>query len=76
MEQEHDGEEVALVEQGKASLLYPNNLKNWEFGKEGPQNLHSERGAIAERQGPSENANCEVHLTWPKPGSSGCFGIY
>ena len=55
--------------------LYRNNLKNREFGKEGPQNLHSERGTIAERQGPSENASSEVNPTQPKPDSSGCFGI-
>jgi hypothetical protein len=37
--------------------------------------LHSERGTIAEKQGPSENANSEVNLTRPKTDSSSCFGI-
>ena len=55
--------------------IYRNNLKNRDFGKEGPQNLHSERGTIAERQGPSENANSEANPTLPKSDSSGDFGI-
>src|SRR5579862_9131184 len=55
--------------------LYRNNLKNRNFGKEDPQNVHSERGTIAERQCPSENANCEENPTQPKTDSSSCFGI-
>ena len=58
------------------SDLYRNNLKNREFGKEDPQNLHSERATIAERQGASENTNSETNPTPPKTDSSGCFGIY
>jgi hypothetical protein len=57
------------------SDVYQNNLKNRDFGKKGSQNFHSERGTIAERQDPSENANSEVNPTQPKTDSSGCFGI-
>jgi len=39
--------------------VYPNNLKNREFEKEGPQNFCSERASIANRQGASENKNYE-----------------
>jgi outer membrane protein TolC len=55
--------------------LYQNNLKNRGFGKEGPQNLHSERETIVERQDLSENTNFEVTPTWPKTDSSSFFGI-
>ena len=57
-------------------ILYRNNLKNRDFGKEGSQDLHSERETIAERQGSSENASPEANPTWPKTHSSGCFGTY
>jgi len=57
------------------SGIYRNNLKNREFGKEGPQNLDSERATIAERQGASENRNYEANPTQPKPDSSSYFGI-
>src|SRR5579862_5018128 len=59
----------------KVTDLYRNNLKNRNFGKEDPQNVHSERGSIAERQGPSESANCEENPMQPKTDSSSCFGI-
>lgn len=62
-----------LIEQ--IGRLYRDNLKNRDFGKEDPQNLHSERGTIAERQSLSENANSEVNPTWPKTDSSSCFGV-
>ena len=55
--------------------IYRKNLKNWNFDKEDPQNLHSERGTIAEWQGPSENANSEGNSTQSKTNSSSCFGI-
>jgi hypothetical protein len=42
-------------------MLYPNNLKTWEFGKKAPQNFYSEQATIAERQGASENENSEVY---------------
>src|SRR5690348_1263163 len=56
--------------------LYRNNLKDREFGKEGPQNLYSEDATIAERQGLSENANFEVTPTQLKTDSSCYFGIH
>ena len=56
-------------------MIYRNNLKNREFGKEDPQNFRSERATIAERQGASENGNSEANPTRPKTDSSGCFGI-
>jgi len=43
--------------------LYPNNLKNWELCKEVAQNVNSKGATIAERQGASENTNCETKLT-------------
>ena len=55
--------------------LYPNNLKTWEFGKEGPQNFCSERAAIALGQDASENGNYGVNPTQPKTNSSSCLGI-
>ena len=55
--------------------VYRNNLKNRNFGKEAPQNFDSERATIAERQGASENRNCEVKPMQPKTDFSGCFGI-
>ncbi len=55
--------------------IYPNNLKIWEFGKEGPQNFCSERVTIADRQGASENGDSEVTPTTPKTNSSSCLGI-
>ena len=58
-----------------AILVYRNNLKNREFGKEGPQNFHSERATIALQQGASENGNSEANPTSPKTDSSCCFGI-
>ena len=59
----------------ESPTVYRNNLKDREFGKEAPQDLSSERGAIAERQGASENTNAEVKPTPPKTDSSGYFGI-
>jgi hypothetical protein len=56
--------------------LYPNNLKNWEFGKKAPQNFYSEQATIAERQGANENENSEVKPTQLKPNFSSCLGIY
>ena len=56
-------------------MLYPNNLKNREFGKEAPQNFCSERATIAERQGASKNKNSEIKPTPPKTNSSSCLGI-
>src|ERR1700684_2688365 len=69
--------------------LYRNNLKNREFGKEGPQNFCSERATIAYGQGANENTNSEVNpmdqgspktqRLWSrallKPDSSSCFSI-
>ncbi len=54
--------------------LYRNNLKNREFGKEAPQNLHAERATIAQGQGASEHANFEEKPTPPKTNSSDYFG--
>jgi len=56
-------------------VIYRNNLKNREFGKEGAQNFESERATIAERQGASEIRNYEAYPTSPKTDSSCCFGI-
>src|SRR5690348_11629301 len=64
------GQEALLI-----LRLYRNNLKDREFGKEGPQNLYSEDATIAERQGLSENANFEVTPTQLKTDSSCYFGI-
>ncbi len=55
--------------------LYPNNLKNWEFDKEAPQNFCSDLVTIAERQGTSENGNSEGKLTQSKTDSLSCLGI-
>ena len=61
---------LAMLELGANKLkekvtinVYRNNLKNWNFGKEAPQNFDSERATIAERQGTSENRNSEVKPT-------------
>ncbi len=58
----------------ESTAVYPNNLKTWEFGKEGPQNFCSERETIAGRQGASENGDSEVNPTSPKTKSSSCLG--
>lgn len=58
-----------------STRLYQNNLKNREFDKEVPHNFDPERVTIAERQGASEDQNCEGKLTLSKTDSSGCFGI-
>lgn len=55
--------------------LYRNNLKNREFSKEGPQNLHSERATIAGLQGVSENLNFEENPMQLKTDSSECIDI-
>ena len=55
--------------------VYPNNLKNREFDKKGPQNICSERVTIAERQGASENKDFEANPTQSKTDSSSCLGI-
>jgi hypothetical protein len=55
--------------------LYPNNLKNWEFGEEAPQNSHLERANIVGVQGASEDENFEEKPTLPKTNSSSCLGI-
>ncbi len=56
-------------------VLYRNNSKNREFGKEDPQNFCSQQASIAECQGVSENKNYEGNPMPPKTDSSGCFGI-
>ncbi len=56
-------------------VVYRNNLKSRNFGKEAPQNFDPERATIAERQGASEDRNSEVKPTQPKTDSSSCFGI-
>ena len=56
-------------------MLYRNRLKNRDCGEEDPQNWNSERAALTERQGASEDVNFEENLTWPKADSPGCFGI-
>ena len=61
---------------GYARGLYPNNLKNWEFGEEAPQNSHLERANIVGVQGASEDENFEEKPTLPKTNSSSCLGIY
>jgi peptide-methionine (R)-S-oxide reductase len=55
--------------------VYPNNLKNWEFGKKASQNFYSEQATIAERQGASENENSEVKPTQLKTNFSSYLGI-
>jgi D-alanyl-D-alanine carboxypeptidase (penicillin-binding protein 5/6) len=55
--------------------VYPNDLKNWEFGKKAPQNFYSEQTTIAERQGSSENENSEVYHTRSKTNFSSRLGI-
>jgi hypothetical protein len=55
--------------------LYPNNLKNWEFDKEAPQNFCLERMIIAERQGMSEDKNFVAKRTSTKTNFSSCLGI-
>ncbi len=59
-----------------AKIVYRNNLKNRDFGKEALQNSHSERTTIVERQGVSENVNFKETPTPPKTDSSSCCGIY
>ena len=56
-------------------LLYRNNLKNRNFGKEAPQNFDSERATIAERQGASENQNCEVYHNRSPGWNFGCVKV-
>jgi hypothetical protein len=56
-------------------MLYRNNLKTREFGKEAPQSFCLERETIAERQGSREDKNFEGKPTSPKTDSSGYFGI-
>jgi TrmH family RNA methyltransferase len=72
-----------LLQENQMSLLiadvtgehvYPNNLKNWEFGKEAPQNFYSEQATLAKRQGASENEDSEVKPTQPKTNFSSCLG--
>jgi hypothetical protein len=65
----------SLVVASSIFFLYPNNLKNWEFGKKAPQNFYSEQATIAERQGSSENENSEVKPTQPETNFSSCLGI-
>jgi len=68
----------------KVSGLYRNNFKDREFGKKAPdrefgkkapQNFCSEQATIAQRQGASENENCEAKPTQTKTDSSSYFGI-
>ena len=66
---------VKPLDYALSSELYPNNLKNREFDKKGPQNFCSERATIAERQGASENKNSEANPTQSKTNSSSCLGI-
>jgi len=57
--------------------IYRNNLKDREFGKKAPQNFCSEQATIAQRQGASENENCEAKPTQTKTDktdSSSYFG--
>jgi len=54
---------------------YRNNLKNREFGKEGPQNFQFGASDHCQRLAPSENGNYEGNPTSPKTDSSCCFGI-
>jgi len=55
--------------------VYGNNLKNWEFSQEAPQNSHLGRTNSVEGQGASEDENFEEKPTQPKPNSSSGFGI-
>jgi len=64
-----------LVLRDREKDLYRNDLKGWEFGKEAPQNFCSEQATIAQRQGASENENCEAKPTQTKTDSSIYFGI-
>jgi glutamyl-tRNA reductase len=56
-------------------MLYRNNLKNREFGKEAAPNFCPERATIAERQGASEDKNFAAKPTLPKTDYSGCYGM-
>ena len=57
-------------------MIYPNNLKSWEFDKEAPQNFRPDLVTIAERQGTSEDGNSEAKPTRSKTNISSCLGIY
>jgi len=59
----------------KQQSLYRNNLKDREFDKKAPQNFCSEQATIAQRQGASENENCEAKPTQTNTDSSSYFGI-
>ena len=56
-------------------MTYPNNLKNWEFDKEAPQNFCLERVTIALGQGTSEDKNSGHKPTRSKTNFSSCLGI-
>jgi hypothetical protein len=68
-------DQIALRNILPKNEIYPNNLKNWEFGKEVPYNSCLERATIARGQGASEDKNCEVKPTLSKTNSSSCLGI-
>jgi hypothetical protein len=55
--------------------MYRKNLKNWEFGKEGPSNVRSERVAIAEWPGTNKNEKAKKIPTKSKTNFSGFYGI-
>ncbi|HEX4840283.1 MAG TPA: hypothetical protein VFU89_07585 [Rhabdochlamydiaceae bacterium] len=60
-------ENETLPAHEKSQEVYPNNLKNREFDKKGPQNFCSERVTIAEKQGTSENKNLRQTRRSQKP---------
>jgi type III secretion system low calcium response chaperone LcrH/SycD len=56
-------------------MIYTNDLKSREYGREGPQNFCRIQETIAQGQGASENGNFEGYPTRSKTDSSSCFGI-
>jgi hypothetical protein len=57
------------------TALYPNNLKNREFGQEAPQIFCPARPAVFEDTVGARDEKCGGKPTPPKTDSSGCLGI-
>gem|GEM_PF-5821305 len=57
------------------STIYPNNLKNREFGKEAPQIFRSARAAVLIDTARARDEKSGAKPTTPKTDSSGCLGI-
>ncbi|HEY2810184.1 MAG TPA: hypothetical protein VGJ00_02185 [Rhabdochlamydiaceae bacterium] len=57
------------------AILYPNNLKNWEFGKKAAQIFYLARVAVLIATAQVRDKKSEKQSTQPQPNFSSCLGI-